>query len=355
MEDLEVFTACRWDTTGWSRADLATARAAVYESHPGAGIVETCQRIEAFSLDVCDCNAAGQERGRTAMHHLAAVAAGVESAVLGEWQVLGQVRTGIAPLRPRARWLDVAVASARRLRAEASFESTTGQLFDAALQLAPGSGRASLLVIGAGALGRDVARRGVALGFQRVAVASRQDPELPEADRWIPFPELRRAGPFDVVAGCLGSGAAELTPESLPPAGWYIDLGSPPNFASRSASVVPLRKVIHALREDPVSSRRRDSLRSRVRELVNSGLADYSEHSGSPIGRLRQAVESLREQESRRIARLHPELPQDTIDAITRSLVNRLLHLPTERLRDIDDAQLAERFADLFITPAGSK
>ena len=94
MEDLDRFTACLWDTTGANRDQLESARRAVHEAHPGAGVVETCQRIEAFSLNGCGCPAPQRREGRAAVDHLAAVAAGLESAVLGEFQVLGQVRTG---------------------------------------------------------------------------------------------------------------------------------------------------------------------------------------------------------------------------------------------------------------------
>jgi glutamyl-tRNA reductase len=69
---------------------------------------------------------------------------------------------------------------------------------------------------------------------------------------------------------------------------------------------------------------------------------------------MRKDVEAVRERESLRIARLHPELSKETIDTITRTLVNRLLHTPSERLREMGDTELAERLADLFVQPAGS-
>jgi hypothetical protein len=35
--------------------------------------------------------------------------------------------------------------------------------------------------------------------------------------------------------------------------------------------------------------------------------------------------------------------------------VNQIFHLPSERLRAIDDAELGERFADLFSATEGSQ
>ena len=84
-------------------------------------------------------------------------------------------------------------------------------------------------------------------------------------------------------------------------------------------------------------------------------MAGRSEDSSSPVGRMRKEIETLRASESIRIARLHPELSKETIDAITRTLVNRLLHTPSERLREMGDAELAERLADLFVQPAVSR
>ena len=325
-----------------------------WNTHPHAGVVETCQRIEAYSLHGCDCDAPEHRTGEAAIEHLAGLAAGLESAVLGEYQVLGQVRAGLAPLRSEAAWLDGVIAAARQLRAEAAFTATTGQLLDAGLALAGTNARGPLLVIGAGAAGRDVARRAIALGFADVVIASRKAPEAngDGQPRWVPLAELRRQGPFDVVAGCLGAGAEELTQDGLPPAALYLDLGSPANFAESVQPVLTLRTIVTAVRGESADALRRGALRRRLKDLLDARVR-APEGAAAPVARMRRDVEAIRAQEAARIARLHPTLSMEAIDTITRSLVNQILHVPSERLRELGDDELAARFADLF-APAES-
>jgi len=350
MRDLKRFTVCIWETTHCQRQSLEATRRAVWEAHPGAGVVETCQRIEAFSLVRCHCGAPLRLSGRAALEHLASLAAGLESAVLGEYQVLGQVRAGLAPLRPHAPWLDAPIAAARQLRAEAAFTATTGHLLDAALRLTESAGRGSLLVVGAGAAGRDVARRAVALGFAEVTIASRQaPPAIPGVGGWIAFGRLSDAPPSDVVVTCLGSAAEELSPGSLPAASLYVDLGSPPNLAESVAPSIGLHAIVTSLRADSAELARRTALRLRLNELLAARVAASAEDAESPVVRIRREAEAIRQRETARISRLHPDLPPQTVDTITRALVNQLLHAPSERLRQLDDPELASRLAELFV------
>jgi glutamyl-tRNA reductase len=63
---------------------------------------------------------------------------------------------------------------------------------------------------------------------------------------------------------------------------------------------------------------------------------------------MRQAVEEARKSEMERLRRAHPEIPEETLNAITRSLVNKIFHTPSERLRQVGDETLAKELANLF-------
>jgi glutamyl-tRNA reductase len=69
---------------------------------------------------------------------------------------------------------------------------------------------------------------------------------------------------------------------------------------------------------------------------------------GSPLGALREEVERIRQRELMRTLRLHPELPPEKVDAITRSLVNQIFHHPSQRLRRSENPELAEAVVALF-------
>lgn len=350
MTDLQDFTVCSWQTGGLPRGNLAALGQFVAERHPEAGLVQTCQRIEAFSLAGCRCDAPVRRQGLSAVLHLASLAAGLESAVLGEYQVLGQVRSGVAPLRRHVAWIDDALAAARKLRAEANLRATTGGLLSLGLNCAQVEAGGRLLVLGAGAAGRDVARHGLALGFSEVWLASRRRPEpaVPGVAGWIPFAHVASAVPFDVVAGCLGSAAEALSAADLPAASVYVDLGSPSNFGQGVAPSIGLQSIIAGVEQDPAQTARRGELHDRLALILEERLASAAEDASSPVGLIRLAAERVRHREAKRIARLHPHIAPEAVESITRGLVNQLLHAPSARLRELDDPELARRVAGLF-------
>lgn len=359
-EDLQDFTLCYWSLATVARLQAEVLRQHVASAHPGGALVETCQRMEAYAArSDCTCVPDRRLSGFEAVLHLATVASGLDSAVLGEAQILGQVRAGVSALRgANALVVDVAIAAARQLRSEAGFDATTGHLLDHALPLAGIPARGTVLVLGVGVAGTAVARRARTLGFDRIAVASRREPVDPGAyggDHWLPLGEVSGAGPFDVTVSCLGPSAPELTHDDLPRARGYIDLGSPPNLAANVRPVVRLADIVGAQTSDPVEAGRREQLHSRLREILEGRLAMARERSDTPLGRIRREVEAVRQREVARIARLHPELSPQAIENLTRGLVNQIFHIPSERLRAIDDAELGERFADLFSAAEGTQ
>jgi glutamyl-tRNA reductase len=96
----------------------------------------------------------------------------------------------------------------------------------------------------------------------------------------------------------------------------------------------------------PDEDARRRDLEERLRAILAAQLA--LRRPGSPLGALREEVERIRQRELLRSLRLHPELPAEKLDAITRSLVNQIFHRPSLRLRDSEDVDLAEAVAALF-------
>ena len=145
---------------------MAAARAEMDGDHGGDAIVVSCQRLEAYGFGPCDCPAPERLTGHAALERLAAVSAGLESVVLGEDQITGQVRSAFAETKGDLRAAsDVAIGAARALRAETQFDSHAGHLLDKALRLSTMPPGGTLLVLGAGAMGRLVAVRGRELGF----------------------------------------------------------------------------------------------------------------------------------------------------------------------------------------------
>jgi glutamyl-tRNA reductase len=342
----ERLTACCWDTLALDRAGVSAAQALVRAAHPAAAIVVSCQRTEAYSLAPCACTAPRRLSGFDALLHLAEVAAGLHSVVLGEAQILGQVRDGFAATDGDLRKIgDLALAAARELRRATRFNSHAGALLDRALKVVGREPGGELLVLGAGQLGRLVAERGLFLGFDRVTVASRTRPAWWDGP-FVGLTRITRAGSFAVIATCLGSTAAELARSALPPAELIVDLGTPRNVGEgQAAPVVALAAMLADENRRPHALRRRHALQAELRLKVEARLGAAAV---SPVAAMRDGVERIRQRELARIRRLHPELPPATVDVITRALLNQVFHAPSARLRASGDADFEQRVAALF-------
>jgi glutamyl-tRNA reductase len=348
----ETLTACCWPVASSSHDELAAVRAVAARHHDGA-ILDTCQRVEVYSVGLCRCDAPLRLHGADAAAHLAEVAAGLHSAVLGEAQVLGQVRRAFAEASPRLRrTADIALAASRELRRDAHFNEDSGHLLFRALQIGGTAPGGRLLVVGTGLLARLVARRGAALGFDEVIVTGRRAPE-PEwlnqsGASFVRLAAVHSLAAVDVVAGCLGGDAEPLGREALPEIrGLVVDLGTPRNFAAgQVAPVVAIADILTTAACDPC----RMKLVERLRAAFERHFAAAHDDRRSLLGAWRREIEVVRQREVSRTRRLHPELAPETVEAITRGLVNQLFHGPLKRLRHLDDQEFKERVVSLFET-----
>ncbi len=356
LERLERFTACCWETASLDRAQMRF----VWElsaKHGAAPIMlSSCQRIEVYGSDICECEAPLRREGIEALRHLAEVAAGLHSVVLGEAQILGQVRTAVQEAPPDIRPIaGTAVAAARELRRETEFHSHSGHLLDRALGRADVPASGHLLVVGAGAVGRLIAQRGKELGFEHVTIASRREPDAAWfRDGGFAFrhlQEMQDLAPVDVVVGCLGSNADELRPDDHLPEvrRLIVDLGTPRNFANHDdVPLVTIAAMLGPGNERPHGDAKRAALRERLHEILDRRLMMMSQNGESPVGNLRKSVEAARQRELEAVRQRHPEIPAETLDAITRSMINKIFHAPSQRLKQLDDPELAQELAALF-------
>jgi glutamyl-tRNA reductase len=354
LEGLDSLRACRWPVTSLDRSQLSEVRAAAALHAGYHAVLETCQRLEVYSLGDCNCDPARSESGFDALSALTEVAAGLDAIVLGEDQVFGQVRKMLlAAPHPIRRHGLLALATAREFRRTYSNGNTSGQLLDAALKATCTKPSGRLLVIGTGHMARLVVRRAVELGFEDITVAGRSAPAsdwIAAANaRFVHTSTLKDEPPFDIVAGCLGKGAELIDIErQLPPVGrLVIDLGTPRTFAdTASVRLIDIAQLEQA--QHPEDRAERDRLRGLLRDQLARRVAMWDEDHTSPVGELRLSVERIRQRELRRMERLNPEIPAETLDTLTRSLVNQLFHTPSERLRQLKDPILADQLLDLF-------
>lgn len=342
---LANFRACAWGTVSLSAAEFAAVSAYARETHPADAIVESCQRLETYGFGDCECWAPARLGGWAALERLAAVAAGLDAVVLGERQIMGQVRMAFRGTRGSLRAAaDVALAAAREARRTFPVRSHAGHLLDRALSEAGILPVGKLLVLGTGAMGRLIAQRGQELGFD-VTVCGRRDPglDLP----FLPIAQVASLPAVDVIVGCLGSAVGLIDPAVLPRARLIIDLGTPRNFAeSTDVPIVRLEDLVGAEQRRPHATALRARLRAELGSILSRRLARHAEDAAHPIGRFRKAAEELRRHALVRALESAPEADREAVDRALRSATNRLLHDLTFSLRTRNDLELAGKLAN---------
>ncbi|MBV9665001.1 MAG: glutamyl-tRNA reductase [Actinobacteria bacterium] len=315
-----------------------------------------------------------------AVTHLFRVASGLDSAVLGEGEVLGQVRHAWEKAREESAAGPVlsalfrhAVEVGKRARAETAIARGTTSVSQAAVEMAArqlGSleGR-SILVLGAGDMGEGIA---VALSSSasssRVLVANRTwTKAVAVANRVggeaIDFGSLAAAlEDVDVVLTTTGSpsvlieasdvsGVMDSRERDL----LIVDIAVPRDVdpSVRNLPGVTLLDMddLRAFAEAGIAGRRGEiaKVEAIIAEEVQRFLdASVAREAAPLVAALRERAEQVRQAElSRLAARLDglDDRQRQAVEALTRGILNKLLHEPTVRLKDAAGSPRGESLA----------
>jgi glutamyl-tRNA reductase len=303
-----------------------------------------------------------------AAEHLFSVAAGLDSMVLGEPQILAQVRAAVRRAETEgaagpalADLFRRAVRAGRRVRAETGVGASPAAFVEAGADLAAeylgGMNGRSVLVVGAGEMGSLAARTLRERGVGDVTVLSRR-PERAEAlarriegrSGRLEDLESYLAEP-DLVVSSTGASRTVISEEALRrsrPKGdprFILDLAVPRDVEPGARRLPGVALVdIDDLRE-AVTSRRGDVTDEvgKAREVVAEETRRYAVARRTArlaplIEALHARGEDIRADEVRRLgARLAAlsDRDREAVDALTRRIVRRLLHDPVVRLKDL--------------------
>lgn len=317
----------------------------------------------------------------SAVRHLFRVASGLDSAVVGEHEVLGQVRHAWESAQAEGACGPVlsamfrhAVEVGKRARTETAIGRGTASVSQAAVELAEqrvGSlaGR-SLLVLGAGDMGEGMAVALASKGVGSVLVANRTwDRAVALASRVggraVHLGELSHAlADVDVLLTSTGASSVlvevgDLTPVMEVRAGrplLIVDVAVPRDVDPGVASLPGVTLLdMNDLREfaaQGVEGRRREIVR--VEEIIDAEterfLAVSSARELAPlVVALRDKAESMRTAElerfGNRLAGLSAE-QREAVEALTRGIVQKLLHEPTVQVKDAAGSAKGDRLAE---------
>ncbi len=309
------------------------------------------------------------QRNGEAARHLLAVASGLESMVLGEPEILGQVKQAAALAESVGaegpilrRLLRSAVAAGKRARQETAIAAGAVSIGYAVVELArnifSGLGDCRVLLIGAGEIARSVARPLVERGARELKVANRSaerarqfQEEFPGSER-LPFEErLAAIRSADLVIASTGSDEPVLTRRQLQEAMrsrpshplLVVDLGVPRNVEPQAGGIENV--FLHTVDSLDYLIQRNLKLRKEevphAVEIVDQELGHFRSwyrgiEAEPVIARLQKRAERIRQQElDHALDRFPPETHAD-LDRLTRSLVRKILHHPSTRLRGRD-------------------
>ena len=366
-----------------------------------AMVISTCNRVEAY-VHGAACEPARrffldrapaadghlyELHGADAVRHLFRVAASLDSMVLGEQQILGQVKEayGLSSGAGMAgsfvsRLCNRAFATAKRVRTETDIGRGASSMSQVAVELVAKifgdlQGR-SILLVGAGEMGALSAKALASHGAKEVLVVNRSRERAValaeqtggQARDWAELPALLVES--DIVIVATGAPNHVVTVDMVKAtmkkrrhrSMCFIDLAVPRNVEPRCADlddvyaydVDDMQRVVEATR----SARAGEALRAEaiVEAEVMAFTAERERRAALPVlAAMRRRAEEIAHAEAERtLAHVGAKLDEKgrrSVEAMARAIVNKLLHGPTARLKEAassGDSALPGAAAELF-------
>ena len=350
----------------------------------GAELSQWLERHHGNNLDLASSLYVHQDRH--AVEHAFSVASGLDSMVLGEAQILGQFKDAyrvaheVGSTGPSLNKLfQAAFSAAKRVRSETRIGANAVSLASATVSLArrmyADLSAHSALLIGAGEMIALTARHFASAGVKRMVIAnrtlSRAQALAAELKGYaVDLSDLEKElAQADIVVSCTasavplitkhGSGAAVRARRRRPI--FMVDLAVPRDIEPSVAeledvylfSIDDLQQLIDENRQQRELAA--GGARLLLEEEVARFLAEVRAHDAGPaIRALRSQADAIRGQTLEQARRMLAagKGTDEVIEYLANTLTNRLLHAPTQALRqasESSDSTLAETLARLLI------
>jgi len=363
-------------------------------------VLSTCNRTEVYAVaekfhgaygDLRDffCDLGGfsadeliphvySQHDDAAISHLFEVASGLDSAVLGESEILGQVRIAWERSQREGGALSTlnllfrhAIETGKRARTETSIGRHTASVSHAAVDMARESLGAidgmTVLVVGAGDMGEGVTVALADSGVGQVLVTNRTIAKAQAlADRVSgSVTEFYRLAESlveaDVVVTCTGAGSTVIDADMVknvmlqrPERPLFIvDIAVPRDVDSDVANIDGVTLLdLDNLRDWAArgqAQRATEALAVRdiiVQEIERFNMETTARQAAPLVAQLHERAEAVRaaeiERQNKKLSSLTPE-QQDAVDAVTKGIVAKLLHDMSVRLKDDAGTPRGER------------
>jgi glutamyl-tRNA reductase len=369
-----------------------------------SAIVSTCNRTEVYAVggsaqaisawlvaesggDAALADCLYRIEGPDAVRHAFSVAAGLDSLILGEPQILGQLKDAYRAAQQAGtagrllnRLFQTTFAVAKRVRTETAIGAAAVSVASAGIQLArrvfAGFDRHTALLVGAGEMIELTARHLHAQGIARIIIANRSTNRAERIAEGLPASVIRldalaaHLPQADMVVCSTARPGHVISHEDVVRAlerrrhrpMFMLDLAVPRDIDPRVGAledvylytIDDLRQVV----DENVKAREAEA--AVARRLIDADVAAFMaglkvRDAAPAIRELRAQAEAARDaalaEARRQLAAGQP--PQAVLEQLAATLTNRLLHAPSAALREAaeaGDATLAEAAARLFRT-----
>ena len=345
--------------------------------HDLKGFLSDLPRIPRKQLEKC----LYVYRGEEAVRHVFRVAASLDSMVVGEPQILGQVKSAFSEASHYHaagtilnRLLHRAFTVAKRVRTETKIGNRAVSISFVAVELARkifgDLQDKAILLVGAGEMCELAARHLITHGVSRVTVTNRTPQGAQELaqifdGRTIPFDQLLEAlKAADIVISSTASphyvihysDVARVIRARRNRSMFFIDIAVPRDVDPRVNSIenIYLYDIddLQGVAEANIKDRKKEA--SKAEEIVEREVKRfcqwYESLETTPTVRLlRSKLEAIRQKELRKAyaaLSLSSEKERTVLDALTSAIVNKILHDPITLLKRVDQNSSSEILVD---------
>ncbi len=319
---------------------------------------------------------------RKAVRHLFRVASGLDSLILGEAQILGQVRDAYGAASRAglaggtlARLFHHALRVGKRARRETNIGRNALSVSRAAVELARRAlgdlSNKRVLVVGLGDAGRLTAQALSDAGVADITVTNRTyqravDMANQLGGRVVPMDDLdEMMEETDIVVSATGSPGYVITPEMVARARvsndrplFLIDIAVPRDIdpAVKAIPEVHLYDIDDLEIVAEANRRLREQEAQKVEGIVEEEVAQFMEWLSSlevipTVAAIRERADTIRAQELTRVLKRLPDLDleeQRKLAAFSKALVKKLMHQPIASLKETRNPAHTQATRELF-------
>ncbi|HEX3915039.1 MAG TPA: glutamyl-tRNA reductase [Steroidobacteraceae bacterium] len=352
-------------------------------SASGQELSEWLERHHGSNLDLAASLYIHQES--RAVEHAFSVASGLDSMVLGEVQILGQLKDAYRVAQETGstgpilnKLFQAAFSAAKRVRTETRIGVHAVSLASATVSLArrvyEDLSAHSVLLIGAGDMNALTARHFMSAGIKRMVIANRtlaraQALAAALQAHAVPLSDLdKELAEADIVIACTASPVPLITKPAAEAAIrvrrrrpiFMVDMAVPRDIEPDVADLedVYLFSIDDLQQLVDENVQQRELAAGGARLLIDEEVARFltesrAQDAGPAIRALRQQADGIRQQTLDQARRMLAagKSADEVIEYLANTLTNRLLHAPTQALRqaaELADLALAETVTRLL-------